>query len=110
MAKLSPVGQGQPHHAPGSVSRLFQYSDYHTLEVRHEQEEFGRAFPTFPHNENRTKNTHQIAAMADVDMTDAPTTATVSKKKKGAAVDGEGKSDGGKRFEVKKACLALTRE
>ncbi|KAK2070144.1 hypothetical protein P8C59_004668 [Phyllachora maydis] len=69
---------------------------------RHEQEEFGRAFPTFPHNENRTKNTHQIAAMADVDMTDAPTTATVSKKKKGAAVDGEGKSDGGKRFEVKK--------
>jgi RING-box protein 1 len=38
--------------------------------------------------------------MADVEMTDAPTAAPVTKKK-GGATDGEGK-EGKKRFEVKK--------
>jgi len=44
--------------------------------------------------------------MADVDMTDAPVPAPapapVVKKKGGAAADGDSKSDGKKRFEVKK--------
>ena len=40
--------------------------------------------------------------MADVDMTDAPATASVTKKKGAAAADGESKGEGKKRFEVKK--------
>jgi len=39
--------------------------------------------------------------MADVDMTDAPAQAAITKKK-GAAADGDSKADGKKRFEVKK--------
>jgi len=44
--------------------------------------------------------------MADVDMTDAPSTSgPVVKKKGGAAAEGDGKGDNKKpRFEVKKAC------
>ena len=45
--------------------------------------------------------------MADVDMTDAPGSAPVSKKKGGPAADGESKIDGKKRFEVKKVCLSV---
>lgn len=40
--------------------------------------------------------------MADVDMTDAPGSSVVAKKKGSAAADGESKVDGKKRFEVKK--------
>lgn len=41
--------------------------------------------------------------MADVDMTDAPASAPVTKKKGGsAAADADSKGDGKKRFEVKK--------
>lgn len=40
--------------------------------------------------------------MADVDMTDAPASAPVTKKKGGAAADGDSKGEPKKRFEVKK--------
>jgi hypothetical protein len=43
--------------------------------------------------------------MADVDMTDAPGSAPVAKKKTGAAADADSK----KRFEVKKVTRALLR-
>lgn len=39
--------------------------------------------------------------MADVDMTDAPASAPVVKKKSGAGAEGDSKKP---RFEVKKAC------
>ena len=40
--------------------------------------------------------------MADVDMTDAPASAPITKKKGSAATDGDSKTEGKKRFEVKK--------
>jgi len=40
--------------------------------------------------------------MADVDMTDAPASAPATKKKGGAAADGDSKGEPKKRFEVKK--------
>jgi E3 ubiquitin-protein ligase RBX1 len=44
--------------------------------------------------------------MADVDMTDAPASAPVTKKKGAATADGD-KGDGKKRFEVKKVWHSL---
>jgi E3 ubiquitin-protein ligase RBX1 len=40
--------------------------------------------------------------MADVDMTDAPASAPITKKKGSAVTDGDSKIEGKKRFEVKK--------
>lgn len=41
--------------------------------------------------------------MADIDMTDAPGSALVPKKKSGSAANSDSKNDAKKRFEVKKA-------
>lgn len=43
--------------------------------------------------------------MADVDMTDAPGSGQLAKKKGSSAADGDSKVDGKKRFEVKKVLL-----
>jgi hypothetical protein len=43
--------------------------------------------------------------MADVDMTDAPGSGQLAKKKGSSAADGDNKVDSKKRFEVKKVVL-----